>query len=92
MGAPKHPTQPLVHDEFGTVRFRENAIVRFLLDSSKNDLNDLQKMPFSKEDHEQLRMLLGYSVSSFGELSCADPERVAEVDAEAEAMRLAWNG
>lgn len=90
MDEPKHPTQPLVHDEDGTVRFKMNAIVRFLLDTSKNDINDLHKMPFSREDHEQLRMLIGYTASAFGELSCADPERVAEVDARAEEMRGAW--
>lgn len=88
---PKHPTQPLVVDEqTGHVHFRMNKIVRFLLDTSKNNLNELHLMPFSDDDFEQLAMLTGYSASGFGELSSSDPERVAQVDAEAEKIRLAW--
>lgn len=65
----KHPLQPLVKDEQGTVRFKRNKIVRFLLDAGPYDLNKLACMDWSQEDWEQLAQLIGYSLSGFGELS-----------------------
>jgi hypothetical protein len=35
------PIQPLYTDEHGTVRFRANALVRFLLDNGGIDMNKL---------------------------------------------------
>jgi hypothetical protein len=66
---PRHPIQPLYRDLHGTIRFRQNDIVRFLLDQGPFDLNALATMPFTDADHEQLAMLIGYSLSGFGELS-----------------------
>lgn len=72
----RHPTQPLAPDEDGTVRFKENAIVRRLLDRSreglKTDLNDIACMEFSQEDRQQFAQLIGYSLSGYGELSYVD--------------------
>ena len=62
-----HPIQPFVNIN-GTIRFKENAIVRFLLDAGPFDLNQLAVMPFSDEDREQFAMLIGYSFNGFGEL------------------------
>lgn len=72
----RHPTQPLAPDESGIVRFKENAIVRRLLDRSreglKTDLNDIACMEFSQEDRQQFAQLIGYSLSGYGELSYVD--------------------
>jgi hypothetical protein len=62
MNEPKHPLQPIVKDKDGTLRFKENAIVRFLLEDGPNDMNRLGRIPFSQEDREQFAQLIGYSV------------------------------
>lgn len=83
-----HPIQPLAKDEHGTLRFRRNAIVAYVIDwcASKNrtagyppvpdgpapSLNELGAMSFPREDWVQLAQLLGYSLSGFGELSYVD--------------------
>ena len=67
--AAEHPTQPLYYDENGTLRFKENRIVRFLLDAGPFDLNQLAIMDFSRDDREQFAQLIGYSLGGFGELS-----------------------
>ena len=65
----EHPVQPLIVDPDGVVRFKSNAIVRYLLDACPFDLNKLAVMPFSDEDREQLAQLIGYSLCGFSELS-----------------------
>ena len=82
---PAFPQQPLVWDD-SVIRFRENRIVRYLLDAGPFDLNQLALMPFDRDEREQFAQLIGYSVSSWGGLSYVDDERVAEADAKAEAM------
>jgi len=64
----KHPTQPLVRKD-GVLRFKENAIVRYLLDAGKINMNDLAVMPFDREDRRQFAQLIGYSLSGYGDLS-----------------------
>lgn len=70
----KHPVQPLDLDEHGVLRFKANAIVRFLLDAGPFDMNKLAMMNFSQEDREQFAQLIGYSLSGFGELSYVSDE------------------
>ncbi len=70
----KHPTQPLAVNENGTLRFKRNAIVRYLLDEGPFDMNKLTLLPFSQEDREQFAQLIGYSLSGFGELSYVSDE------------------
>jgi hypothetical protein len=68
---PPHPHQPHVWVD-GVERFRENKIVRHLVDFGRDrgcSLNDLAVMEFSDEDRTQLAQLIGYSVSGFGDLS-----------------------
>ena len=60
--------QPIYLDEHGTARFKENGIVRYLLDAGPFDMNQLAVLPFSDEDREQFAQLIGYSLSGFGEL------------------------
>lgn len=67
----KHPIQPLQLDDKGVLRFKENAIVRHLLDNGGIDLNKLARLEFSREDREQFAQLIGYSLSGFGELGYA---------------------
>jgi hypothetical protein len=69
MRAVKHPVQPVVVDEHGVHRFKENEIVRHLLDKGPWNLNGLARLPFSDEDREQFAQLIGYSVSGFCDLS-----------------------
>lgn len=70
----KHPIQPLNKDSHGVMRFKENEIVRYLLEAGPFDLNQLALMNFSAEDHEQLAQLIGYSLSGFGDLSYVSDE------------------
>ena len=73
---PLHPMQPLVVDEKGVVRFRENKIVDWLFHTGKLDLNELAMMQenFDAADHMQIAQLLGYSVSGYGDLSYVTDE------------------
>lgn len=61
--------QPVYLDSEGVARFKENAIVRFLLDDGPNSMNRLAIMPFTDEDREQFAQLIGYSVGGFSDLS-----------------------
>jgi hypothetical protein len=65
----EHPTQPLESDSNGVLRFKKNAIVNFLLDSSPYDMNQLAAMHFSDEDREQFAQLIGYSLCGFADLN-----------------------
>lgn len=69
LGRASHPVQPLVMERDGIVRFKQNKMVRYLLDAGPFDLNQLAIMPFSNEDREQFSMLTGYSLSGFSTLS-----------------------
>ena len=75
-----HPIQPLYKDDHGTIRFKENKIVDYLV--QKFGLSNLAARGFPDEDWEQLAQLIGYSLSGFGDLSYA---RYATYEA-AEAM------
>lgn len=66
---PRHPMQPLIRTQEGTVRFKQNAIVRHLLDKGGIDMNMLARMDFTQDDRQQFAQLIGYSLSGFHELS-----------------------
>ena len=70
----RHPLQPIEIDDNGTARFKQNAIVRFLLDAGPFDMNALAHMPFDAADREQFAQLIGYSVSGYGDLSYVSDE------------------
>lgn len=74
--------QPVIVAKDGIHRFKENAIVRYMLDQGTEanhfSLNTFafgyrdEKgviVEFSREDHEQLAQLIGYSVSGACDLS-----------------------
>lgn len=69
----KHPIQPLV-TVAGVTRFKENKLVRFLLDNGPNNMNTLALVPFDIEDRVQFAQLIGYSLDGFGELSYVSDE------------------
>lgn len=65
-----HPFQMIVRED-GVLRFKRNAIVAYL---TRNRLNDLAEMDFTREDREQLAQLMGYSLDGFCELSYVSDE------------------
>lgn len=91
----KHPIQPLAPDESGTVRFKPNAIVRWLLDDGPFDMNEIAMKRFSVEDQEQFAQLIGYSLSGFSELSYVrdetynTAERMSETGETEDQARIA---
>lgn len=57
------PMQPVEVDQHGTHRFRDNKVVKYLLDRGVISLNDLAMVDFPIEDRDQFLQLIGYSVS-----------------------------
>lgn len=79
----KQPIQPLFREPNGVLRFKENAIVRHLLDFGKEHgcgMNELAAMPFLREDRVQFAQLIGYSLGGFGELSYVRDDDYAAAD------------
>ena len=80
----KHPMQPIGFDDAGIIRFKENKIVSFLLDSGTFDLNQIRRMlaegVFTNEDYTHLMQLIGYSVSGYGELNTSPTDLVTQAD------------
>ncbi len=64
-----HPIQPLAEDKSGVLRFKSNAIVEYLLENGRIDLNALAMLAFAPEDRQQFAQLIGYSLNGYGELS-----------------------
>lgn len=83
---PPHPMQPvlLVGD---VVRFKENAIIRYLVEGYPGRLNALGIVGggsrWSTEDWEQLWQLIGYSVSGYGDISGVRRASVRRADRRA---------
>lgn len=67
----RRPSQPIVKDEQGIERYRENKVVMTLFKESGFDMNRLAEMGFSDEDRSQFAQLIGYSVSGYGDLDYA---------------------
>lgn len=71
MTTAKHPIQPIVTDDKGVLRFKENHIISDLLDFASNHgfgLNEIARRSYSREDRQQLAQLIGYSLSGYGSL------------------------
>lgn len=82
-----HPRQPIVWVD-DIIRFKENPIVRYLLDSHPTvDLNDIARLPnITTDDRSQFNQLIGYSVSAYSGLSCANEQHVGEANDITDAM------
>jgi len=81
--------QPVIKDKDGIVRFKQNKIVRDLLDRASMHglgLNEIGGPGYTQEDREQLAQLIGYSISGYHELSYVSDESAAEADAAAFAL------
>lgn len=79
------PMQPLGMDEHGTMRFKENAVVQYLLNNGGLDMNDLAVQYFPQEDREQFAQLIGYSLGGFAELGYVRDETYATASAMSES-------
>lgn len=92
----RHPIQPTETDAHGTVRFKANAIVRYLLDNGPFDLNHLAGKLFPDEDREQFAQLIGYSLSGSADLSYVTNEtyeaavKMSERGSTEEQARIAY--
>ena len=79
---PRNPMQPMILADDGAVRFRQNAIVRKLLEMAARagyTLNNVAgDVTFTQDDYEQLMQLIGYSLKGFHELSCVSDETAFE--------------
>ena len=85
----KNPMQPLVIDDDGVIRFKENGIVSYLLENGGLDLHKLAiQGGFSKDDWTQFNQLVGYSVSGYGDLSSVSKKAVRKADRKAAKMSL----
>ena len=72
--------QPITRASDGVIRFRGNAIVEWLVDTGRVNLNEIASHGFPQADMEQFWQLLGYSVSGYGDLSFISPETVQAAD------------
>lgn len=79
--------QPIIKDDHNVLRFKENKIVRDLLDFATPrgfGLNEIAMKDYSREDRQQLAQLIGYSLSGYGDLrSYVDDEAYAAAESMA---------
>lgn len=87
----RNPDQPLITDPQGTLRFKENRIVRYVLDNGGIDLNHIARQDFDQDDRQQFAQLIGYSLSGYSELSFVSDEAYERAAAQA-ASQAPWTG
>jgi hypothetical protein len=81
------PMQPIGLDPNGTARFRENRIVRYLLDAGPFDMCQIADLPgITNAERMQFAQLIGYSVSGAGELRYFDHETIRKMDRRADDL------
>lgn len=69
-----HPIQPLAADDHNVIRFKQNTIVRRLVDEyGLNEIAVWEPQP-SSEDWQQLAQLIGYSLDGYCSLSYVNDE------------------
>lgn len=87
------PMQPLALDDQGTMRFRPNAIVRYLIDQvGLNKLHAIDDQEFTQAEWEQLMQLIGYSLCGYHELSCVSDESALAASKAARAIEPETRG
>ena len=79
----RHPMQPIEKAADGVVRFKANAIVRWLIDTNKTNLNEIAMHGFDTDDMVQFWQQLGYSVSGYGDLSFIPKDVIRRADKKA---------
>lgn len=75
----RHPMQPVVMVD-GVARFKENKIVRYILDHGNITLNNLPPHAFKRREWEQFYQLIGYSVSGYGDLTLVSDRSYESAD------------
>lgn len=86
-----HPMQPLEVEPNGLVRFKQNAIVVYLMNNLPWTMDNLAECSFSDEDKAQFAQLLGCRVDGFGLLPYVSEAAAQVADAKA-AELLAQRG
>lgn len=85
----RHPMQPVVMAGDGVVRFKQNKIIRDMLDLCEKHglgLNEIAARDYEKDDRSQFMQLIGYSVSGYGNLDCSRAKHVMRADQKAESL------
>lgn len=79
--------QPTMTDAHDVVRFKENKIVTYLLDTHPTvDMNHLAVTDFTQDDRQHFAQLIGYSVSGWGTLSYVNDDQYRVVEAMMEGQ------
>jgi len=81
--------QPVVVAADGVIRFKANQIISDMLDLCQKHgfgLNEIAIREYEKDDRSQLMQLIGYSVSSYGNLDCSRAKHVMRADQKAETL------
>ncbi len=84
------PMQPIIVDEYGTYRFKANAIVNKLQEvasSAGYDLHAACRDNYSDEEWMQLAQLIGYSITGYSELSYVSDESYSRALSAAPALQ-----
>lgn len=90
-----NPDQSIINTKGRGVRFKENRIVRYLLDvatASGFSLNEIvcefetEQGEKDNSDYKQLMQLIGYSVSGYGDLGCVPHEEALRFDERADTL------
>lgn len=85
----RQPMQPVVVAADGVIRFKQNQIIRDMLDLCEKHglgLNEIAMRDYEKDDRSQLMQLIGYSVSGYGNLDCSRGKHVMRADQKAESL------
>ncbi len=85
----RQPMQPVVAAADGVIRFKQNQIIRDMLDLCEKHglgLSEIAARDYEKDDRSQLMQLIGYSVSGYGNLDCSRAKHVMRADEKAESL------
>lgn len=93
----KHPNQPLVYAKDGCMRFKQNDIVRKLLDFAADhgySINEIYQefLPSHADDYKQLLQLLGYSIGGYCDISMIPEKQKKRAEKKAEKLRKQKKG
>ena len=83
--------QPVFKDPEGVIRFHPNAIVKYLADFARENgtsLNNLQLMPFTRQDWEQFMQLTGSSLGLYHDLTFVSDKSVERAERKAKKAGL----
>jgi hypothetical protein len=76
-GLMTNPMQPVIRDEDGVPRFKENALVAYLFRHGPLKMSQIVDLPFSEDDFEQFLQLIGYTVSGYQDYNIREESKDA---------------